>query len=89
MRAAQLVKVDWDVPASSKLSSEDFLTESKKLRADQTKGLAFVSDGSVDTAEKEAKEILEASYTTEMVGHVSLEPQSALVQNVDGIWNVS
>ena len=88
MRAAQLVKVDWDIPASSKTSSDDLLTSSKKLRTDRSKGLAFVSEGNVDTAEKEANDIIQASYITQMVAHVSLEPQSAVVQNVDGIWNV-
>jgi isoquinoline 1-oxidoreductase beta subunit len=88
MRAAQLVKVDWDIPTSSKTSSDDLLTSSIKLRTDRSKGLAFVSEGNVDTAEKEANNIIQASYITQMVAHVSLEPQSAVVQNVDGIWNV-
>ena len=88
MRAAQLVKVDWNAPAHSKISSDDLLAESKKLRTDRSKGLAWVKDGNVDKAEKETNETIQASYITQMVGHVSLEPHSALVQNVDGIWNV-
>ena len=88
MRAAQLVKVDWEISASSKTSSGDFLAESKRLRTDRSKAIPFVIDGDVDKAKKAANDVVEAMYTTEMVGHISLEPQSALVQNVDGIWNV-
>jgi isoquinoline 1-oxidoreductase len=88
MRAAKLVKVNWEISGTSKISSQDILTEAKKLLTQRSKGLAFVRDGNIDSARKGASRTLDASYTTELVAHASLEPQSALVQNVDGIWNV-
>ena len=88
MRAAKLVKVDWEVSGTSKISSQDILTEAKKLLTNRSKGLAFVRDGNIDRAKQDANQTLDASYITGLVAHASLEPQSALVQNVDGIWNV-
>ncbi|MEE2745631.1 MAG: molybdopterin cofactor-binding domain-containing protein [Pseudomonadota bacterium] len=88
MRAAELVKVDWSASPSAKKSSSDFFSESKKLRGNRSEGIPFVIDGDISKAAKQSKQVVEASYTTEMVGHVSLEPQSALVQNIDGVWNV-
>lgn len=88
MRAAELVEVDWNISSSKDISTKDFLSESKKLRTNRSKGIPFVLDGDMARAARKTKETIEASYTTEMVGHIALEPQSALVQNVDGIWNV-
>jgi CO/xanthine dehydrogenase Mo-binding subunit len=88
MRASQLVKVEWEIPPNSDKSSKDFSFESQKILASKSKGLSFVKDGDIVKAEKSAAGSLESSYTTEMVAHASLEPQSALVQNVDGVWNV-
>ena len=60
MRAAKLVKVDWESSDTSKVSSQDILTEAKKLLTQRSKGLAFVRDGNIDSAIKEASGTLKA-----------------------------
>ncbi len=87
MRAAQLIDVQWDVPASQRISSEALFADAKAL-PDRAEGVKFLSVGNVEAALKDASEILEAEYQTSMIEHAALEPRNALVQNIDGVYHI-
>ena len=87
MRAAQLIDVQWDVPASQKISSEALFADAKAL-PDREQGVKFLSVGNVDDALRGASEVLEAEYQTSMIEHAALEPRNALVQNIDGVFHI-
>jgi isoquinoline 1-oxidoreductase len=87
MRAAQLVDVQWDVPASQMVSSEALFADAKSI-PDRELGVNFLSVGNVNNALKNAEEILESEYQTSMIEHAALEPRSALVQNIDGVYHI-
>ena len=87
MRAAQLIDVQWDVPASQKISSEALFADAKAL-PDREQGVKFLSVGNVDDALRDASEVLEAEYQTSMIEHAALEPRNALVQNIDGVFHI-
>ena len=87
MRAAQMIDVQWEVPESQRVSSEALMADAKSLPS-REKGATALKVGDIDTALNEADRILEAEYQTGMIEHAALEPRSALVQNIDGVFHI-
>lgn len=88
MRAAQLIKVDWVLPETPPVSSNDMKEHARKLQKDPNSGEKFVLKGDVEDAAKDSLTQISAEYHTEMVTHATLEPASAVAQQVDGYWHI-
>src|SRR5712691_2965014 len=88
LKAAKALKVRWDAGPYATLGSADLLREYKKLAQDTAASAAWVLEGDVDQALRQADKVLEVEYTTDMVCHATMEPLNATVQQVDGEWHV-
>ena len=88
MRAARVIEVDWDTQGKPAVSSAQMESHARQLQSDPSQGVIFVADGDIATAKASAKESVSAEYVTEMVTHATMEPHSALAQEVDGRWHI-
>ena len=89
MRAAQSVKVDWDLENTSDLSSKDIEEEARNLLSDSRNAEVYWKVGDYNSCKdkNECKEV-EVEYKTSMVSHVSMEPMSALANFIDGTLHI-
>lgn len=87
-KAAEALKITYDLGPNAKVSSESLLAEAKRLQSEGTKGLPFVKVGDSEAGMKSAAKTIEAEYTTEINIHAPLEPMNALVYNDGKAWHV-
>lgn len=88
IRAADVIKVDWRVGSSSKVSEKDILDHAAHLIDTPTSGSLVVADPDVEAHFAAAKHIVEQRYTTSTVLHFQLEPLNALAFEKNGIWEI-
>ncbi len=87
-RAADLVKVDWSVGPSAKVSEADIQARATQLIADPKGGALIVDDPGLDAAFHAAKSTLERTYTTSSALHFQMEPINALAFEKDGLFEI-
>ena len=87
MRAEKAISVKWQVPDSQLVNSEELHQGAKELASTDDYD-TFVKVGDAEKAISASDEIIKAEYRTEMIEHAALEPRSALVQKVDGIYHI-
>jgi isoquinoline 1-oxidoreductase subunit beta len=88
IRAADLVKVDWQAGEGAKFSEQDILAHGAQQIGDPNGGVLVVSDQGLETAFRDANAILERTYTTSSVLHAQLEPVNALAFEKDGMFEI-
>ena len=84
MRAAEVIKVEWDVEGTSALGSEDIVAEARDMLSSPTGEHEVLRIGDPGSAETTAEKSYERIYETSMVAHVPMEPMSALAHFSDG-----
>ena len=84
MRAAEVIKVEWDVEGTSALGSAEILAEAHDLLNSRTGEHEVLRIGDPVGAEDGAIKSFERFYETSMVAHVPMEPMSALAHFSDG-----
>ena len=77
----------WRVPENQLVDSEELHKGAKEL-AQGDESQVFVKVGDAEKAITDSPNIISAEYRTEMIEHAALEPRSALVQKVDGIYHI-
>ena len=87
MRAEQIVDISWEVPAEQRVDSAELLASAKALPT-SSDGNIVLKVGDVEEAFAKASESFSAEYQTSMIEHAALEPRSALVQNIDGVFHI-
>jgi len=87
MRAEQIVDINWEVPAEQRVDSAELLASAKVLPT-SSDGNIVLKVGDVEEAFAKASESFSAEYQTSMIEHAALEPRSALVQNIDGVFHI-
>lgn len=87
LRAARVIKVDWQAGDTAKVSEADILARGEALIKSPT-GSLVVDDEGVDAAYASANSVLEQTYTTSTVLHFQLEPVNAVALEKDGIWEL-
>jgi isoquinoline 1-oxidoreductase subunit beta len=89
LRAADLVKVQWQSGETSNVSEKDLFDHAAALVADARQGaLLDTGAGDVDSGLAKAKQTLEGTYTTTGVLHFQLEPVNAVAFEKNGIFEI-
>lgn len=88
IKAANTIKIDWEVPEENIINTEDLFTEAKKIMNDSTKGAVAYHEGDINKGFAESDQKHESVYSTAFVAHGLLEPYNAVVGNFKGIWHV-
>ncbi|MGF1605100.1 MAG: molybdopterin cofactor-binding domain-containing protein [Rhodothalassiaceae bacterium] len=86
--AGNKVVVDWQPGETAEVSEEDLLAHGRTLLQDRAGGAKWVEEGDVDGAFDRAEASLRATYTTNTVLHMPLEPVNALALEQDGHWHL-
>ena len=87
-KAAQALKINYDLGPNAKVDDEALIAEAKKLQASPDSGHLFVAAGDPAKAIEGAAKTFEAEYTTSINIHAPLEPMNALAYEKDGTWHV-
>ncbi|MED5581526.1 MAG: molybdopterin cofactor-binding domain-containing protein [Pseudomonadota bacterium] len=87
LRAARVVKIDWQAGPGADVSEADLLHRGAELLAGDT-GSLVVDNEHVDHMFEAADSVLEASYVTNTVLHFQLEPVNAIGLQRDGRWEL-
>tara|TARA_A100001011_G_scaffold395200_1_gene489492 strand:+ start:5002 stop:7422 length:2421 start_codon:yes stop_codon:yes gene_type:complete len=87
MRAANVLKVNWNIPENKKISTKDLFEESKKLMKDKLKGSVSYHEGDVDSSLKNSEK-MESLYTTSFVAHGLLEPYNTVIGKFGDTWHL-
>ena len=87
-KAAEALKITYDNGPNAKLSSEDLLTEARRLQAKEDSGLFFVKAGDTAAAFGTAAKLIEAEYTTNINIHCPMEPMNATAELKGDIWHI-
>ncbi|WP_462175518.1 xanthine dehydrogenase family protein molybdopterin-binding subunit [Pseudoalteromonas gelatinilytica] len=86
IKAVDLIKVDYKKGETANVSEDDIQAEGKRLVNSSSAGTLFVDEGDVSKARVNAKENIEALYTTDTANHYQLEPLNAIAEYKDGTW---
>jgi CO/xanthine dehydrogenase Mo-binding subunit len=87
LRAAQVIKVDWQAGETAKVSEADILARGAAL-IKSSEGSLVVNDEGVDAAYASAADVFEQTYTTSTVLHFQLEPVNAIAVQEDDMWEL-
>jgi isoquinoline 1-oxidoreductase subunit beta len=87
-KAAEALKVDWDLGPNANVSNQSIIDESRRLQKEGTEGLLYVKDGDSAAAMEKAAKVIEAEYLTTLNIHAPMEPMNALAFEKDGIWHI-
>ena len=87
-QATRALKVTWNKPATSKVSSESIRKWAVDAQKDPEQGFAWVLEGDVDEAMKHSTEKHKAVYDTSIAYHGMMEPMNCVAMEKDGIWHL-
>ncbi|MGK0343685.1 MAG: CO/xanthine dehydrogenase Mo-binding subunit, partial [Candidatus Azotimanducaceae bacterium] len=87
IKAALLIKVEYDVGDAANVSEADILNHGRQL-IDSKQGSLVVDDEGVDAAFLDADRVLTQEYTTGTVLHFQMEPVNALALEKNGRWEL-
>jgi CO/xanthine dehydrogenase Mo-binding subunit len=88
MKAAEVLKVEWQTGPQAKVDEAAIIAESDRLCANPAGGGLWVKEGDIDAALAGAAKTIASRYTTATAMHFQLEPVNALAAFQDGIWNI-
>ena len=77
VKGRKVLKVNWDNKDLKEISGETVMADSYKMS--KKKGDELYAKGNVDSAFKNAGQVIEAAYETPYQAHVPMEPMNALV----------
>lgn len=87
-KAAEALKVDWDLGPNANVSLDDIYAESERLIETGEAARTLWLYGDVEAAMAGADAVHEAMYQTGMNLHMPLEPLNATVEVLDGIYHI-
>ncbi|SDE04392.1 xanthine dehydrogenase family protein molybdopterin-binding subunit [Ruegeria marina] len=87
-KAAELIKVEYDVGPNAKLSLKDLRAENLRLIESGEAESHFLKEGDAEAAIANAESKVEAIYEVGVNLHGALEPQTCLVDIQDGVYHV-
>ncbi|MBL27458.1 MAG: aldehyde dehydrogenase [Rhodospirillaceae bacterium] len=85
-RAAEAIKVDWDMGPNADVNSEGILQHAKSLTDDPNTGFAWVLEGDVDANMSGTTH--DAEYITSLTYHGMMEPMNCTAQEAGGVMHL-
>ncbi|WP_375173255.1 molybdopterin cofactor-binding domain-containing protein [Pseudooceanicola sp.] len=87
-KAAEALKIDYDLGGNAGLSLADIHAENLRLIESGEDTRLIVNDGDIEAGMSGAETTLIADYTTGVNVHAPLEPMNALVDIKDGVYHI-
>lgn len=80
IKAADALNVEYIAGDTANVTEAMIQAEGERIVRDRNEGMLFKDHGNVSTAQRDAKTVIEATYTTATASHFQLEPLNALVE---------
>jgi len=87
-KAAEALKIDYDLGPNAGTSLAAIHVESARLIDSKEANMLIVDEGDVEAALSASDMVHEATYTTGLNIHMTLEPMNATVEIKDGVYNI-
>ncbi|MBV1863870.1 MAG: molybdopterin-dependent oxidoreductase [Rhodobacteraceae bacterium] len=87
-KAAEALKIDYDLGPNAGVSLASIHAESARLIESGESSRLVLNEGDVDAALKGGEKLHEATYTTGVNIHMTMEPMNATVDIRDGVYNI-
>ena len=87
-KAADALKIDYDLGGNTGVSLEGILTENARLIDSGDGARLVMNDGDVEAAFSGSGKMHEATYSTGLNIHMPLEPMNATVEVIDGVYHI-
>ena len=88
VKARDALKITWDMGPYANVSSESIFQEYARKAAEDTTSPAWVEHGDVRAGMAEAVKTHEATFTTDYVAHMQMEPMNCVVRFENGVYDV-
>ena len=87
MRAERSLDIKWEIPDENLISTQDLFADAK-ASIETSKSFQLLRVGNVEEVLQNAQKKLVSVYETNMIEHAALEPRSATVQEIDGVYHI-
>src|SRR5438046_2054722 len=88
VKARDALRITWDQGPNANVSSESIFAAFAKKAAEDTSALAWLEQGDVKAAMAQAPKRHEATFTTDYVAHMQMEPMNCVVRFADGAYDI-
>jgi len=88
VKARDALRITWDQGPNANVSSESIFAAFAKKAAEDTSALAWLEAGDVKAAMAQAPKRHEATFTTDYVAHMQMEPMNCVVRFADGAYDI-
>src|SRR5216110_711424 len=88
VKARDALKITWDMGPYANVSSESIFQEYARKAAEDTTSPAWVEHGDVRAGMAEAVKMHEATFTTDYVAHMQMEPMNCVVRFANGVYDI-
>lgn len=88
VKARDALKVSWNPGPNANVSSESIFADYAKKAKEDSSSPSWVEQGDVRQGMAEAVSRHEATYTTDFVAHMQMEPMNCVVTVKDGVYDI-
>jgi isoquinoline 1-oxidoreductase beta subunit len=88
VKARDALRVTWDPGAYANVSTESIFQEYARKAREDTTSPAWVEQGDVRAGMAEATKTHEATFTTDYVAHMQMEPMNCVVRFENGVYDI-
>jgi isoquinoline 1-oxidoreductase subunit beta len=88
VKARDALKVTWEPGPNASVSSDSIFATFAKRVTEDASAPAFVEEGDVPKALGSAAKRHEATFTTDYVAHMQMEPMNCVVRVTDGVYDI-
>jgi isoquinoline 1-oxidoreductase beta subunit len=88
VKARDALKVTWDTGPYANVSTESIFQEYARKAREDTTSPAWVEQGDVRAGMTEAAKTHEATFTTDYVAHMQMEPMNCVVRFANGVYDI-
>jgi isoquinoline 1-oxidoreductase beta subunit len=88
VKARDALKVTWDTGPYANVSTESIFQEYTRKAREDTTSPAWVEQGDVRAGMTEAVKTHEATFTTDFVAHMQMEPMNCVVRFANGVYDI-
>jgi isoquinoline 1-oxidoreductase subunit beta len=88
VKARDALKVTWDRGPYANVSTESIFQEYARKAREDTTSPAWVEQGDVRAGMTEAVKTHEATFTTDYVAHMQMEPMNCVVRFANGVYDI-
>jgi isoquinoline 1-oxidoreductase len=88
VKARDALKITWDPGKNANVSTESIFAEYTRLAKEDVTSPTWVAQGDVKAGMAQAAKRHEATFTTDFVAHMQMEPMNCVARFADGVYDL-